>query len=402
MKVMAWNCRGLACAPTIRTLRALIRINRPDVLFLSETMVLSSRYWNSLFRMGFSSWLQVPPVRCRGGLFVTWKPGFSLEPIYLDQNQISCRVVSDPSPCSWLISCVYAPHSLQDRNTFWTNLTRVGSSFDGPWLLLGDFNAILSSADKRGGRSFGSPSHFDFVDFVHSNALVDLGFVGNKFTWSNHRLGRNNIRERIDRGLANQGWVHLYPNSLINHLLASNSDHCPILLSSAGSYQNIPKPFRFEAFWTRDRSSHGVVAEAWLTDVEGSPAFSLSRKWNNTKAALKHWNTHHFGHIQTQIKILMAEINGIQASPHSLANVARESSLQEALQEQLLREEVLWKQKSRELWLSCTDLNTKFFHASTTCRRRRELNFEFGHGCNSRRFRFSLQWDLSCIASISM
>jgi hypothetical protein len=43
---------------------------------------------------------------------------------------------------------------------------------------------------------------------------------------------------------------------------------------------------------------------------------------------------------------------------------------QAELQEQLLREEVLWKQKSRELWLTCIDLNTKFFHASTVCRRR--------------------------------
>jgi hypothetical protein len=157
---------------------------------------------------------------------------------------------------------------------------------------------------------------------------------------------------------------------LINHLLATNSNHCPILLSTAGSYRNILKPFHFKAFWTRDQSSHGVVAGAWLAEVEGSLAFSLSRKWNNTKVAFKHWNTHHFGHIQTQIKILMVEINGIQASPHSLSNVARESFIHEALQKQLLREEVLWKQKSRELWLSCTDLNTKLFHASTACRRR--------------------------------
>ena len=264
MKVMAWNCRGLACAPTIRTLRALIRTNRPDVLFLSKTIVVSSCYWSSLFRMGFSYWLQVLPIGCRGGLFVTWKQGFSLEPICLDQNQIFCRMVSDPSPCSWLISCIYAPHSPQDRNSFWPTLTSVGSSFEGPWFLLGDFNAILSSVDKKGGRSFGSPFHFDFVDFVHSNALVDLGFVGNKFTWSNHRPGKNNIKERLDRGLANQDWVHLYPNSLINHLLAANLDHCPILLSTVGSYRNIPKPFHFEAFWTQDHSSYGVVAGAWL------------------------------------------------------------------------------------------------------------------------------------------
>lgn len=31
---------------------------------------------------------------------------------------------------------------------------------------------------------------------------------------------------------------------------------------------------------------------------------------------------------------------------------------------------MLWKQKSSELWLTCMDLNTKFFHTSTACRRR--------------------------------
>jgi exonuclease III len=370
MKVMAWNCRGLACAPTVRTLRALIRLHRPDVLFLSETKVISNRFWNVLFHLGFSTWLEVPPDGLSGGLFVTWKQGLVLQPIRIDQNQISCLVTSHPAPCSWMISCVYAPHTSTSRSIFWSELAQLGNSFGGAWLLLGDFNAILSSVEKCGGRRFGSSSHSDFVDFVHSNALVDLGYVGNKFTWSNHRMGSANIRERLDRGLANQEWVHLFPNSLINHLSATNSDHCPILLSTFGTYRNIPKPFRFEAFWTRDQSSHSVVAEAWLVDVEGSPAFSLSRKWKKTKHALKFWNTHHFGHIQTKIKSLMAQISNIQSVPHSLSNAAREVSLQEALQEQLLREEVLWKQKSRELWLSCTDLNTKFFHASTACRRR--------------------------------
>jgi exonuclease III len=65
MKIMGWNCMGLACAPTIRIIRAIVRIYIPDVLFFSETKVPSSRYWSSLFRMGFSSWLQIPLLDIR-------------------------------------------------------------------------------------------------------------------------------------------------------------------------------------------------------------------------------------------------------------------------------------------------------------------------------------------------
>jgi hypothetical protein len=370
MKVLAWNCRGLGRGPTIRALRALIRAHHPDLLFLSETKVPSSRFWSSLVGLGFSAWLEVPPVGIQGGIFLAWKFGVDIEPVRIDKNCISCLVYSDPPNKPWLFSGVYAPHISQGRALFWNSLANLGNSFGGGWLLLGDFNSILSSSEKSGGRAFGSSAHGDFADFVHSNALIDLGFVGNKFTWSNHRWGSDNIRERLDRGLANQNWVLQFPNSLINHLPATQSDHCPILISTSGSYRNIPKPFRFEAFWTRDKSSHAIVAEAWLVEVEGSPAFSLSKKWKNTKCALKSWNHHHFGIIQTKINSLMSDISLIQSASHSSVNASREMVLQQALQEQLLREEVLWKQKSRELWLTCTDLNTKFFHASTVSRRR--------------------------------
>jgi hypothetical protein len=97
---------------------------------------------------------------------VTWKQGFVLEPIRLDENHISCHVIFAPPLCSWMISCVYAPPSMQSHNVFWSKLTDLGNSFAGPWLLLGNFNAIMSSTEKCGGRSFGSTSHFDFVDFV--------------------------------------------------------------------------------------------------------------------------------------------------------------------------------------------------------------------------------------------
>jgi hypothetical protein len=182
MKILAWNCRGLARGPTICALRALIRAQHPDLLFLSKTKVLCSRFQPSLFGLGFSAWLEVPPSGLQGGLYMAWKHGVDVELVRINKNCISCLVFSEPSQNPWLLSGVYAPHTSQRRSDFLSFLSNLGNSFGDAWLLLGDFNSILSSSKKSGGCDFGSSSHGNFVDFVHSNALVDLGFVGNKFT----------------------------------------------------------------------------------------------------------------------------------------------------------------------------------------------------------------------------
>jgi hypothetical protein len=77
-----------------------------------------------------------------------------------------------------------------------------------------------------------------------------------------------------------------------------------------------------------------------------------------------------FGHIQSNIKRISAEIDHLQCGPVLLQPWILNLLFKLRLQEQLLCEEQLWKQKSRELWLTCKDLNTKFFHASTVNRRR--------------------------------
>jgi hypothetical protein len=48
-----------------------------------------------------------------------------------------------------------------------------------------------------------------------------------------------------------------------------------------------------------------------------------------------------------------------------------EADISVEIQELLKREETLWKQKSREQWLTSSDLNTRFFYLSTVIRRRR-------------------------------
>ena len=86
-------------------------------------------------------------------------------------------------------------------------------------------------------------------------------------------------KEGLDRGVCNQEWQCLFPKVGVRHLLASTSDHGPILPDTY--MESTPKVwpfFRFEAMWTRDTANMEVVKQAWQVDVEGSHCFKLARK----------------------------------------------------------------------------------------------------------------------------
>ena len=132
--------------------------------------------------MDFPFLLHVPPVGTKGGLAVAWKMGTEIEPVFLNNHKISFLVYLDLTSSPWLASYIHAPYIWRSHRCFWQDLDRVGFRFGSWWLLIGDFNAIISSAKKKGGRIFGSSSHSLFGNFVQDNGLVDLGFSGNPFT----------------------------------------------------------------------------------------------------------------------------------------------------------------------------------------------------------------------------
>lgn len=61
MKIFSWNCRGLSQSSKIRSLRALIRKNNPDIIFLSETKTASSIASSLMHQLGFNMFVQAPP-----------------------------------------------------------------------------------------------------------------------------------------------------------------------------------------------------------------------------------------------------------------------------------------------------------------------------------------------------
>ena len=62
--------------------------------------------------------------------------------------------------------------------------------------------------------------------------LVDLGFKGNLFTWTNVRTKDDFVQERLDKACATIGWRGRFPQTQVTHLQAPYLDHIPILITT--------------------------------------------------------------------------------------------------------------------------------------------------------------------------
>ena len=89
----------------------------------------------------------------------------------------------------------------------------------------------------------------DFRHIVEVCELLDLGFRGPKYTWANDKEGMTFIKERLDCGLANQGWCDLFPEVIIQVEVAVAFDHSPLTLSLGGNQigKNKRRFFHYEA-----------------------------------------------------------------------------------------------------------------------------------------------------------
>jgi hypothetical protein len=282
---VSWNCRGWAQTSTIRSLRALIRKHNPDILFLSETKVLPSVSGPILRQLGFSLMAHSPPSVSNGGLLLAWRTDVNIVCFHVSCNIICVWHYSDDPCIKCLLTFVYGPPYKNLCANFWDAMDGFRASYNDPWVCIGDFNAIISPNDKLGGRPFDSYSSNPFIDFMDGYGMIDLGFCGNPYTWSNHRQGSSLINGCLDRGIANS---NCFPSYSVKHLPAHNSDHSPLLLNSNIPVQSLPRPFRFEAFWTRDPTCGIVINEAWSALIAGSPSFCLTQKLKITKEAIKY------------------------------------------------------------------------------------------------------------------
>lgn len=274
-----------------------------------------------------------------------------------------------PDSPHWQFTFIYSPPIPSLKCQLCDDLNIIGNTFNGAWLMAGDFNAVFDQQDKTGGKLVATCSTDAFRNIIDTNDLIDLGYCGHSFTWNNKRVGKANIQERLDRGFANGAWKALFPTFSLTHLPAIKSDHRPILINTT-PLNSRPKPFRFEAMWLRDSSLGSVIDQAWPKRPHPTTLSHLMSNIKTTKLALKCWNRAHFGNVHTKIQTLQNYIDQLQSQSQTRLVIKMEQIAQQELDELLLRESIHWKEKAKTKWLEEGDTNTRFFHLSIVLHRR--------------------------------
>lgn len=116
-----------------------------------------------------------------------------------------------------------------------------------PWLVIGDFNQVTCVSEKKGGRPVLQSRINSFLHMVRTCGLVDLGFTGPKYTWTNIRQGLANVQERLDWAFGNTLGVEKFKTYRVVHLPRSRSDHLLLMVHDPPAIHGaqLGNPLRF-------------------------------------------------------------------------------------------------------------------------------------------------------------
>ncbi|KAK4260674.1 hypothetical protein QN277_003758 [Acacia crassicarpa] len=337
-----------------------------------ETKIKSARITKLRNKCGFSRDLYVEPRGLAGGLALWWHNSISLTVLYKSKNVIHVLMESKCLQTPKLISFVYGPPKEGERRLVWNLMRNLVASVRDSWLLVGDFNDLLSQAEKEGGNPRSMRKILNFQSLLSDCNIMDLEFKGSNFTWCNKRLGAT-MRERLDKALGNVEFREEFDHAVVFHIDPIGSDHHVLLVDYCFYEAKTPKPFRFEANWVHHEEYLQVVNEGW-NDVEGhveNNVLELVRRLDACRKRLVVWSRGTFPNFRRLIVRLKQKLECCNIGPITEQSVAETEELTRQLEEVWSQEEIYWRQRSRIGWLNSGDKNTRFFHSSVIQKRQR-------------------------------
>ncbi|XP_022041864.1 uncharacterized protein LOC110944510 [Helianthus annuus] len=262
---MSVNLRGIAGEAKASWVKSIRLANKISAIAIQETMVSSvhnsviSRYWGKVF-------------------------------------SVVETVVGSGDPIN-LIN-VYAPQNTSAKLSLWGDLSNVIDSSLGQCIVVGDFNAVRSSEERR---------HSKFKP-------------GRKYTCI-----RENGKKlsKLDRFLVCSDFFNKWPDACVRALPNRYSDHCPIILELVNLNFG-PRPFRVYNSWIgKSRFEDTVKAAVDGMQISDPLDSFLMSKFDRIRSFLKIWRDEFMAKENESEKIARLELENLEEEMESRDNVGK-------------------------------------------------------------------------------
>lgn len=221
------------------------------MVILMETKASGDDADNIMSYFNYPHSAKVDVVGNAGGIHIVLNNNDEVQPVALTRQEIYLFV--KVNNFHFFTTVVYSrPYSIF-KHALRTNFESFCRVYDGPWLTLGDFNDIAFENEKFRGNMPNFNRMHEFNKMINDSKLLNLGFTGPKYTWSNCRK-KNLILERLDRCMANSSWLDKFSNAIVTHLPRVHSDHCLLTVNLSPTVKPTPKPFKIESMWLNHSS----------------------------------------------------------------------------------------------------------------------------------------------------
>ncbi|XP_058746559.1 uncharacterized protein LOC131619487 [Vicia villosa] len=216
------------------------------------------------------------------------------------------------------------------RLLLWNDLRRLAQNLQDPWLVIGDFNNVLTNINRIGGNIVKDSEFKDMEDMMADSGLHAHDTSGNHFTWSN--------------------------------------DHHPLKMDLKDQ-QNVTRPkthFKFMNHNTINPLFLHCVAEIWNARNEGT---SMYKVWWKLKKLQPHMRQL-ARHMSEGLKDLQNKRDQLKQAKILLATdltntqyVAEVKRCKEEILKTMETEEKILGQRAKVSWLKLGDGNNSYFHA---------------------------------------
>ncbi|XP_074289100.1 uncharacterized protein LOC141614240 [Silene latifolia] len=240
-----------------------------------------------------------------GRIWLLWDPySYDVTVVDIQVQCIHTKVVDKVRRKEFWFTVVYGLNKLADREPLWASLRKYHSGINGPWMIGGDFNAIMDGHERIGGAPVTNAEIRPLYQVVHDCQLADLSAKGSFYTWNNKHECGTKVYSRLDRILINADWLLCFPDSFTHFLPEGVFDHCPGIVNFELPCQRRGQPFKYFNMWSLAPRYKDIVKSGWDKTYHGSPMYCVVKKLKDLKVGLKKLNREQFGDIENLTHVL--------------------------------------------------------------------------------------------------